>query len=73
MISMIRIPVEIMLDTAMWKGEEYNDVIACDNKQHPIGCFHNSYLRKSYSYVACYTQGKYYCPEYHNKRSKKKI
>ena len=49
------------------RGEDYDDMIGCDNKHCPIGWFHYSCLRIAEEDVP---KGKYYCPECHKKRSK---
>ena len=51
------------------KGEDYDDMIGCDNEHRPIGWFHYCCLRITEEDVP---KGKYYCPECHKKKSKKK-
>ena len=51
------------------KGEDYDDMIGCDNQQCPIGWFHYSCLRMTEEDVP---KGKYYCLECHKKKTKKK-
>ena len=51
------------------KGEDYDDMIGCDNEHCPIGWFHYCCLRITEEDVP---KGKYYCLECHKKKSKKK-
>ncbi|XP_065894857.1 uncharacterized protein [Dysidea avara] len=51
------------------KGEDYDNMICCDNKDCLIGWFHFSCLKMTKKDVP---KGKYFCPDCHNQRSSKR-
>ena len=51
------------------RGEDYDDMIGCDNKDCPIEWFHYSCLKITQNDVP---KGKYFCPECHKAKKTKK-